>query len=601
MRWTASLGTSWLMRGQTQMDEKQFWDANGNWVDHSQDGGKNMDKQLVNGTQALATEAANPGPSNANGAFSVVNGEKPHFRETEETKKLKENYEFFGPVTALYALFYAFCMYKNASGITFPFFVAGSFLYFYFSMKKLEITLKSGSAFYAVSMMLLAISTFCTDDARIIALNKTGIFLLAICFLMAQFFQVKNWGLGKYLSSILKVVLSAIELLPRPIQDMTGFAKKGKSGKTKNLLYVLLGLFITAPIFLIVAVLLSSADALFREMTDHLVYAVNFGNVFGVIFSILFWYFAIYLIMANLCRKNVREEVRDHHNGEPILAITVTSMLTLMYLVFSAIQIFGLFLGQMELPEGYTYAKYAREGFFQLLAVSILNLIIVLVCMSFFRESKVLKAILTVTSLCTFIMIASSAMRMILYVQTYNLTFLRIFVLWALAVLFFLFLGVVIQIFKSDFPLFRYCMIIVTVFYIGLAFSHPDLIIAKFNLENSDGKLDYKYLSELSADAAPALIPYLSEQGYDLSVVTALQSEKTQENQERNLERYEREASGDNYWEIVKKVCGDQSLKKNKAETFGYYYLQSIREDYQEMGFRNFNLSRFSAVRMVTK
>ena len=40
--------------------------------------------------------------------------------------------------------------------------------------------------------------------------------------------------------------------------------------------------------------------------------------------------------------------------------------------------LFGLFLGKMQLPEGYTYAQYAREGFFQLLAVSILNLILVL-------------------------------------------------------------------------------------------------------------------------------------------------------------------------------------------------------------------------------
>ena len=36
-------------------------------------------------------------------------------------------------------------------------------------------------------------------------------------------------------------------------------------------------------------------------------------------------------------------------------------------------------LPHFQLPEGYTNAEYAREGFFQLLAVSILNLIIVLI------------------------------------------------------------------------------------------------------------------------------------------------------------------------------------------------------------------------------
>ena len=65
--------------------------------------------------------------------------------ETVETKRLQEHYNFFGPVTFLYAVFYAFCMFRNGSGITFPFFLAGTLLYFVFSLSKLEITLKKGS------------------------------------------------------------------------------------------------------------------------------------------------------------------------------------------------------------------------------------------------------------------------------------------------------------------------------------------------------------------------------------------------------------------------------------------------------------------------
>ena len=534
------------------MSEKGFWDANGNWIENS----------LINGTGVKEPEKRE--------TLKVIDGAKILAKDTEETKKLKENYQFFGPATVAYALFYAFCMYKNGSGITFPFFVASSLLYFYYSLKKLELTLKSGSAFYMVSVMLLAIATFCTDDARIIALNKTGIFLLMISFLLTQFCDVSKWGLGKFAATILSVILRSLEELTRPIADMAGFTKKNQSEGTRRMIYVLLGLLLTIPLFLIVAALLSSADVLFRQITDAVLGFINLENVFSVFFHVVFWYFATYMLVARLCKKSIREEVKDHRNGEPILAITVTSMLSLMYLVFSGIQIFGLFLGRMQLPDGYTYAEYAREGFFQLLAVSILNLVIVLFCMAFFRESKILKAVLTIMSLCTFVMIASSAMRMILYVQIYNLTFLRIFVLWALATLFFLFLGVVLQIFRKDFPLFRYGMIVVTVFYVAFSFSHPDLIIAKYNLENADGKLDYKYLSQLSADAAPVLIPYLREQGYDLSE-TAIQKSKTKE--------------------------GD--MKKNGNETFGYKYLKSIREDEREMGFRNFNLSRYLAVRCV--
>ncbi|MBP5281552.1 MAG: DUF4173 domain-containing protein [Lachnospiraceae bacterium] len=534
------------------------------------------ENQNVSGTQALSSGPATNPAEGAN--LTVINGAKLMNRETEETKKLKENYTFFGPITALYAVFYALCMYKNGSGITFPFFVAGSLCYFYFAMKKLELTWKKGSAFYVVSMMLLAISTFCTADLRIIALNKTGIFLLMMCFLISQFFKTEEWGFLKFASTIPTVLLTAIGELPRPIEDMKGFAKKKESAGTRKGVYVFLGILITIPLFAIVMALLSSADILFRQVTEKMIVDIDFADGFGILLSILFWYFGIYMLVAFLCKKSVKEEVTDHRKGEPILAITVTGLLSVMYVYFSGIQIFGLFLGKMQLPHGYTYAQYAREGFFQLLAVAILNLLIVLFCLAVFRESKVLKAILVIMSLCTFVMIASSAMRMILYVQSYNLTYLRIIVLWALAVLALLFLGVCLQIFNEKFPLFRYGMTLVTLCYIVLAFSHPDYIIAKYNLENINGPLDYRYLSELSADAAPVLVPFLKEQGYELEVVKE-----------------------ESYWDTVHKACGHKDIHRFKSDGFGYYYLESIHTAYQNMTIRNFNLSRYLAVQAATK
>ena len=544
-----------------------------------------MEEQLVSGGESMLNDHKGlpAGVAMGMSPLTVVPGAK----DTEETKKLKENYHFFGPATAAYALFYAFCMYKNESGITFPFFVASSLLYFYYSLKKLELTLKSGSAFYGVSMMLLAVATFCTDDARIIVFNKIGIFLLMISFLISQFCDTAKWGLGKFAATIPEVLLSSLEESIRPIQDMAGFTKKEQSQGTRRVIYVLLGMLLALPLFLIMAALLSSADVLFRQITDAVLGFINLGNVFGVVFRVVLCYFATYMLVASLCQKKICENVRDHRRGEPILAITVTSMLSLMYLVFSVIQIFGLFLGQMQLPEGYTYAMYAREGFFQLLAVSILNLVIVLFCMAFFRESKMLKGVLTVMSLCTFIMIASSAVRMILYISTYDLTFLRILVLWGLAVLSLLFLGIVIQIFKQEFPLFRYGMVVVTVFYLGLAFSHPDLIIAKYNLEySSKDPIDIQYLSRLSADAAPVILPYLREQGYDLSWITA----GTEENKDLN-HRYSK------WWKIDENNWETKEL----SDHFWLDYMDEIRRDYGRRGIRNFNLSRYFAFQKAEK
>ena len=125
-----------------------------------------------------------------------------------------------------------------------------------------------------------------------------------------------------------------------------------------------------------------------------------------------------------------------------------------------------------------------------------------------------LKVLLTLMSGCTFIMIASSAMRMVMYIRQYHLTFLRILVLWGLAVLTVLFVGVLLQMYRAKFSLFRYSVVVVTVGYLLLSFSHPDYVVAKYNVAKLDEitASEHGYYSSLCADAATVLAPYMSEE-----------------------------------------------------------------------------------------
>ena len=245
-----------------------------------------------------------------------------------------------------------------------------------------------------------------------------------------------------------------------------------------------------------------------------------------VCFMLVTMFFASYSFIAMLNRRVIKEECADKRKQEPVLAITVTSVLAFVYLIFCGIQIVYLFLRKSGLPEGQSYASYARQGFFQLLTVCVINLAVVLICLSLFRESRVLKGILAVISLCTYCMVASSAYRMLLYIDAYRLTFLRVLVLWALAVIAVALAGILCSIFRSDFPLFRYLVTVVTVFYIVLAYAKPDYWIARYNMEyvNRESGMeltaeqreefygDFLYLSELSADAVPVLA---SEENYE--------------------------------------------------------------------------------------
>lgn len=540
----------------------------------------NMPQQNpVPNTSAAAVPRPAPGPvpvySQSGGPTPVPQPTKK--ADTEQTKKMKENFQIFGVASFLYACLYAFCMYRNSSGVTYPFFIAGSLLYICFCFAKLGISLKKGSSFYMVSMMLLAVSTFGTDDGRIINLNKLGIFLLTISFLLSAIYDTRKWNLGKYLGAICQTVFMAIGELPRPFGDARWYVKNRMDRKNSKLVYMLMGLVIALPILMVVFALLNSADAVFRDMANRLLEHFNLGNVLLVLFMWTFMFLASYCIISYLCKKEISQEVKNHRKGEPVIAITIAALLTLLYLVFSVIQIVYLFMGKMTLPSGYTYAEYAREGFFQLLAVSILNLIFVLTGLNFFKESRILKGILTVMSLCTYIMIASSAMRMMIYIRWYYLTFLRIFVLWSLTVLFLIFTGIIISILKESFPLFRYSMVVVTLCYLVLSFSHPDYWIAKVNLASTDLETrseffegepyeDYRFLSRLSADAAPVILDLM---GSDAAVYF--------------------------YMEDLSEMAYDLGLRSDSRQGFGYYYLDRLKEENENSSFRTFNISRHMA------
>ena len=429
---------------------------------------------------------------------------------------MRGKYAFFGGATALYALFYTFCLYQNSSGITYPFFVAGTLVYFYLCTIKSGVPWKRGSRFYLVSIILLGISVFLTDNGYINGITGVGIVLLFVSLMIHQYLDDSKWNFSKYLSAMGQMLIETIGSLGHPVSDGNAWFKDqettGKLGKGR---YVILGILILIPLLLVILALLVSADAVFMDLFRRFFEHIDIWDCIGIPTMAVCVFFVFYAFVAMLNKRVIREECEEKRNQEPVLAITFTSVLALVYMVFCGIQIIYLFMGQGGLPEGYTYASYARQGFFQLLAVCIINLLIVLICLAFFRENIVLKVILTVISLCTYVMVASSAYRMILYIQEKHLTFLRFLVLWGLIVTALLLAGIVASIFRTGFALFRYVTVVVTVCYIALAFVRPDYCIAKYNMsfvdvtaERVEGETsydDYRYLARLSADAAPLL------------------------------------------------------------------------------------------------
>ena len=458
-----------------------------------------------------------PGPGNAQmGYWGMVAKETPEL--TKERAKIGSK---LFKLTFAYALFFTFCLYNNPSGVTMPLFAIGTLVYICYMLNFYGYKIKKSSYFYGIIIIGLSISNMLTGNSFFIFFNCIGILLLTFVFLLHNVYDDSKWNLPKTTLAILESSFGSLGCLDDYIKDKRAMKEhsqttnaQGPSSRNGILGSVILGLVIAVPLVTIILALLVNADVVFKTLiTDYLSIKVDGVTIFGVIMTFIISYFASFCIMRFFAKKKIKEEVVSHNNFEPVVAITVLSIIGVIYMAFSLIQIIFLFWGGMALPDGYTYAEYAREGFFQLLTVCIINVIIVIFVKDYYREHMMLKLLMTLISLCTYIMIASSGLRMLMYIDSYNLSFDRILVLWTLAVLSFLLVGIIVSIYKSGFPLFRYGVIIVSIFYMALSFSHTDNIIARYNLTaladstDTDKELvDYFYLvNNMSTDAAPAM------------------------------------------------------------------------------------------------
>ncbi len=497
-------------------------------------------------------------------------------RRTSSAKP--ELFHKIAPASFLYAVFFTFCLYKNASGIAYPFYVAGTIGFAVYTIRKSGISWKGGHILTLAASLMLGISNCFTDNAKIIAMNKVWLFVLMAYFLLAAYFDTKSWQLGKFLKSILRLAVGSIGKMFSFFPDTQAWLEKNKGTKNSRALYVLAGTGISIPLIVVVLVMLSSADMIFRESMR-----VLFGNLDGWdVICCIFWsavmFFFSYGMASFLEGRELSETVGDHRKGQPVIAISATAVIAVIYIYFCVIQVVYLFAGYGTLPAGYTYAQYARQGFFQLLFICLMNLVLVLIGIGFFRESRVLKGILLVISGCTFIMTASSAYRMLLYISVYYLTFLRIFVLWALGVIALLLMGIIGKTLKNSFPLFRYGLCVITVCYLVLSFGQPDYWIARYNisayLEGGEGKAEEErinpdtwYLRGLSADAAPIILS------------------------EANLEQYDAYLEQQEKWKNAANT-GGHGQEYMDSQTWYISYIARHAERAEKMSLRSYNFSR---------
>lgn len=205
----------------------------------------------------------------------------------------------------------------------------------------------------------------------------------------------------------------------------------------------------------------------------------------------------------------------------PTVVIAALAPVCLLYLLFVASQSAYFFSAFRDcLPAGFTYADYARRGFFELCMVAVLNLGLIALLSLFCRrrESRrppIVRFFTVALSLFTLLFIAIDLRKMLLYIDRYGLTPLRVYTSWFMLLLGAVFLILAIQQFRPRLSLVRWIGGVFLAFFALLAFADVDARIAEYNVaQYRSGRLetvDVSLLQSLSDSAVPAVYPLLTD------------------------------------------------------------------------------------------
>lgn len=168
-----------------------------------------------------------------------------------------------------------------------------------------------------------------------------------------------------------------------------------------------------------------------------------------------------------------------------------------------------------SLPADFSYAEYARQGFFELCAVSVINLLLIVAIAFFIKRGKngrsvILQIVATVFCLCTLILISTAIAKLIMYIEYYGLTPKRIYAMWLMVLIGIVFLLIALGQFVRKFKTVAAGFTVAVVLFGALCVCNVNGICANYNVERylsgSLKELDIESLEELGDSAIPALL-----------------------------------------------------------------------------------------------
>ena len=421
----------------------------------------------------------------------------------QHDEREKPEYTKTDVILSVFVMISAFCFVRYVLFHVMGFITTGLFIAVISAaiiyMKKKECEFSRFNKLLAA--VLYIFSTVFSITANNLVKNLNAVFLIVAGAYFVYSVGASNKKTDRFLpyamcKALFEFPFSHFGTQARITSDSVSNSKNGSNAK-----YIFIGLLITVPLTAIVAALLMSADDGLERMLSGIT-----NNIFGI----GFWDVILQLILAIPCSmylfgmlySNAQRNELNALNEQVctqriynmrfmsnLIVYTAVTPICILYVLFFISQA-GYFLSAFtnSLPEGFTYADYARRGFFELFAVALINLGVTCFMSLFSKKAGrekpfALKFYSVMISLFTLILIATAMSKMIMYINRYGLTALRFYTSWFMLLLAVIFVLIIIKQFRFDMKISRDISAVFVVMFGILCFSRPEAVIARYNIE----------------------------------------------------------------------------------------------------------------------
>jgi len=414
------------------------------------------------------------------------------------------------------------CIFFGGLGFGVPlFFIAAYAGVLLYGLKSKSMDIKKGAPLFIPIVLLLF--CFVLFDNTVLGILDIGfLFFLSVLQFMTMF------GVRDYEKLSKGVVFDFIGgFLGRPLMNLDKLfvitAKGTKDEKGKRLVWrIMLGVVICVPLLAVILSLLSSADLAFegvlKKISDFIGMSIweYFGKFILGCMAAVPLFGAIFAFRYKLGKGAVKIPAVAG-NVDDVVAYTVLTIVNAVYLFFLFVQFNYMFLAfRGKLPGGFIYSEYARRGFFELVAIAAINLGISIVFYLFTRRkegriSKGLKGCLLALACMTLVIIASAVSKMVMYMQVYGLTQLRVYTSWFMILLAVVFLLAVIKIISRKFNAVKIICVFFTVWFLALNYAGVDALIVRYNISKSEMDKSVVLDVNMFRSLSDSMVPYAVE------------------------------------------------------------------------------------------